>query len=244
MNSTPLEAIGNVTSASLVDQALQIALLIPSWKAGGDFFYQVPQAPKLKVDVFTKNSLNNDFWVARNTAFGELSVEARRKMFDTLMEYAIGLVSDIAQAHTQHEMGYIHELVDFKATPYDLGEAAPDYDVFTYLVELDYQLQFPLKKRKFCNLVHIARHQDGNSGYVVSLAVDPKLVGLTGNPGFVNGRYTSVELVKWDPKTESLDWRMATCSDAGGNVPQWLAKLSIKGVVAKDVPSFLKWCPK
>ena len=37
---------------------------------------------------------------------------------------------------------------------------------------------------------------------------------------------------------------MATTSDAGGNIPKWITKLSVPGAIAKDVPSVLKYIQK
>lgn len=242
MNCTPLTDLDDLSSVGLLSQAKQIALLIKSWKKARTFLLKVPQSDNLVVDVHRKNSLNNDFWVARVTEFQEISVQSRKKVFDLLMRYVVGSTSDLSQSHTEYEVGYIHELVDCKLTPYKFKDTAEDddYDSITYLAEVDYQLQFPLKKRKFCNLVHIAKCKDANSAYVISLAVDPSVIGCKVESSFVQGSYTSVELVAWDPQTESLLWEMATCSNAGGNLPQWLAKLKLNGIIAKDVSSFLK----
>jgi hypothetical protein len=56
----------------------------------------------------------------------------------------------------------------------------------------------------------------------------------------VRGKYVSVELVKEHPDG-SVEWRMATSSDAGGNIPRFITNASMPKNVAEDVPSFLHW---
>lgn len=241
MNSIPLKKIDDISSLLLFQQAQDIARQIPQWHKAGTYKYSVPQGDDVAVDVHT-HDLNNDYWVARTTEFGQYPEKTRTRIFHLLDKYVLGSLTLLDESHTQHELGYIHELADFKVHPYELGDSIPGFDSVTYLAEVYYHLQFPLKKRKFCNLIHILKAQDGNSGYVISLAVDPSVIpGQPQEPGFVPARYSSVEYVSFDPKTSDLKWYMTTCSDAGGNVPQWLAKLTINSVVAKDVYLFLSW---
>jgi hypothetical protein len=55
----------------------------------------------------------------------------------------------------------------------------------------------------------------------------------------VRGRYVSVELVR--EHGEEVEWRMATSSDAGGNIPRFMVNSSLPGKIAEDVPSFIGW---
>lgn len=241
MNLTPLTAIDGLSSLTLFQQAQHIARQIPEWHKAGHYNYSVPQGHDVGVDIHTKE-LNGDYWVARANGFEQFDAKSRKHLFHLLDKYVLGSTSLLDESHTLYELGYIQELADFKVHPYDLGDTVPGYEGVAYLAELYYHLQFPLKKRKFCNLVHVLRAEDGNSGYVISLAVDPSVIpGNPKEPAFVPARYTSVEYITFDPKTSDLRWYMTTCSDAGGNVPQWLAKLTINGVVAKDVHLFLNW---
>lgn len=242
MNSTPLRSLDDITSLSLFQQAQHIARHIPLWQKAGTYKYLVPQDEHdVHVDVHT-STFNEDYWVARKNDFHEFSPKLRKNVFHLLDKYVLGSLTLLDDSHTLWEKGYIQELADFKLHPYDLPEPVPGFDSVTYLAELYYHLQFPLKKRKFCNLVHVLRAQDGNSGYVISLAIDPSLIpGNGADHNCVAARYTSVEYISFDPKTSGLHWLMTTCSDAGGNVPQWLAKLTINSVVAKDVHLFLSW---
>lgn len=244
MNCTPLESLSDLTSSKLLAEASQIADLIPSWKTGGVFEYAVPQADKkVAVHVSNKQNLNNDFWVARLNSFDELSPLARDKLWHQLWDYSIASTLDLADCHTAHEMNYIEEIYDYNASPYELADPPEGYLCFSYLVECFYKLQWPLKKRRFCNLIHILKSDDQKTAYVVGLAVAPLLVpGAKDDAGIIDGQYTSVERLEYDG--DKLSWVMTTCSDAKGNVPQWLARSSINSVVAKDVPHFLNWVAK
>lgn len=241
MNSTPLTSLDGVTLLLLLEQSSTIAEQAGAWKDGGVFHYAVPQTPrKVLVAVRTKDRLNNDFWVARTNTFEELDPAARRKLGQQLLRYSIGLLVDLQDSHTKHEEHYIEELYDFNLSAYELPETPAGYDAFSYLTELFYKLQWPLKRRRFCNLVHILRKHDDSEAYVVSLAVDPALIpNAAKDAGVVDAQYSSVERLVLNG--DSVHWFMTTCSDAKGNVPQWLARQSINGVVAKDVPHFLKW---
>ncbi|GEQ66489.1 hypothetical protein JCM33374_g152 [Metschnikowia sp. JCM 33374] len=241
MNSKPLASLDGLTSQQLVENASQIADSIKSWNSGGIFKYSVPQSKeKIKVDVRTKAHLNDDFWVARLNTFDELSPDVRKKLWDQLFKYSIGSTTDLHDSHTVHEKHYIEELYDFNITPHSLGDPPCGYESFSYLVETFYKLQWPLKRRRFSNLVHILKSTDQSVAYVISIAIDPAVVpNSSQDPRIIDAQYTSVERLEYDGT--NLTWLMTTCSDAKGNVPQWLARASINSVVAKDVPHFLNW---
>ncbi|CAD6584290.1 MAG: hypothetical protein TREMPRED_003790 [Tremellales sp. Tagirdzhanova-0007] len=38
-----------------------------------------------------------------------------------------------------------------------------------------------------------------------------------------------------------VEWKMATSSDAGGNIPRFMTNSSLASSISEDVPSFLKW---
>ena len=61
--------------------------------------------------------------------------------------------------------------------------------------------------------------------------------------GVVVGTYASVEYIYTD-KNDSIQWIMATSSDAAGVLPQWMQKKALPGAIAKDVPLFLEWAKK
>ncbi|OWZ66749.1 hypothetical protein AYX15_02071 [Cryptococcus neoformans] len=57
----------------------------------------------------------------------------------------------------------------------------------------------------------------------------------------VRGKYVSVERVQEMDKGKQVEWRMATSSDAGGNIPRFVTNSSLPNSIAEDVPSFLSW---
>ena len=56
----------------------------------------------------------------------------------------------------------------------------------------------------------------------------------------MRGKYVSVELVT-ELEDGSVDWRMATSSDAGGSIPRFITNSTLPKSIAEDVPSFLSW---
>lgn len=59
----------------------------------------------------------------------------------------------------------------------------------------------------------------------------------------VVGAYTSVERVRIIPQTAEIEWIMATASDAGGNLPQFVQNMAVPSELTKDVQKFLSWIP-
>lgn len=72
---------------------------------------------------------------------------------------------------------------------------------------------------------------------------------------FVRGKYVSVERVA-EQTDGSVEWRMGTVSDAGGespavrpllsislnlpgSIPQWITNMSLPGAIAEDVPQYI-----
>ncbi|RVX73855.1 hypothetical protein B0A52_02745 [Exophiala mesophila] len=57
----------------------------------------------------------------------------------------------------------------------------------------------------------------------------------------VMGVYAAVETVRRNPVKQEIEWIMATASDARGNLPMWLQRVSLPSQLVKDVGNFLKW---
>lgn len=244
MNSTPLKSLEGITSQNLVKEAANLAELVLSWKLAGQFKYDVPQCPdKVVVDIHVKEELNNDYWVARVNEFEEVPNAGVASLWKQLLQYSIGSTESLDTCHTVYEEDYIEEIFKHNLHPYELPEPASGYHCFTYLTELFYKLQWPLKVRRFCNLVHIVKSPDEKRAFVISLAVDPSLIpNASKETHFVDGQFTSVERLEYDG--EDLQWLMTTCSDANGMVPGWIAKKALNSAIAKDVPSFMNWALK
>ena len=115
-----------------------------------------------------------------------------------------------------------------------------------------HKLPTPLRPRVFSVLLLTVRCS--NDCLVVQVPVDLK--GFSG-AFYSNGRnqtegasplmkkevllarYTSIERVRKDGR--SVEWTMATTSDAGGNLPMWVQNMGTPGAVVKDVGLFMKW---
>jgi len=59
----------------------------------------------------------------------------------------------------------------------------------------------------------------------------------------VLGNYVSIEKCTMLPNFD-IQWVMATASDAKGNIPMWMQKISVPGKVANDVGLFIKWAKR
>lgn len=46
--------------------------------------------------------------------------------------------------------------------------------------------------------------------------------------------YVSVERIRFLPSNGEIEWIMATASDAGGVLPQFIQNLAVPGAIAKD----------
>jgi hypothetical protein len=59
----------------------------------------------------------------------------------------------------------------------------------------------------------------------------------------VQGLYAAVEVCTLRAKGEGeeVEWIMSTASDAGGNLPMFMQKMSMPGMLPKDVSYFMKW---
>jgi len=103
----------------------------------------------------------------------------------------------------------------------------------------------PVSPRVFTVLqVTYVSQSSPKTGIIVSIPID-----LSG-PGDeelakleekgTKGRYVSVERLL-ELENGKVEWRMATSSSPGGNIPQFVAESSMPGQISADVPHFLKW---
>lgn len=59
----------------------------------------------------------------------------------------------------------------------------------------------------------------------------------------VMAAYASIERIRVLPSNGDIEWIMATASNAGGVLPQWMQNLAVPSAVAKDVEMFMSWIP-
>ncbi|KAG0651128.1 hypothetical protein D0Z07_2603 [Hyphodiscus hymeniophilus] len=103
----------------------------------------------------------------------------------------------------------------------------------------------PLKNRTF-PVVQIAADLAGTEEFVV---VSIPLTDFEKSPyaefardkSLVVAAYAAIERVRILPSNGDVEWIMATASNAGGVLPQWMQNLAVPGAVAKDVEMFMSW---
>ncbi|KAH7328657.1 hypothetical protein B0I35DRAFT_473338 [Stachybotrys elegans] len=111
------------------------------------------------------------------------------------------------------------------------------------LEESEHKMPAPLHNRLFPVVQATCAARDRHDFLVVQVAVrrtPEEDGGSGGGDGPVLGVYTSVERIR---RTEegSVEWLMATASDAAGVLPAWVQRAAVPGQIAKDVNMFLKW---
>lgn len=103
----------------------------------------------------------------------------------------------------------------------------------------------PLKNRTF-PVVQVAATLEGTEEFlIVSIPLNDfdrsPYAEYARDKSLVMAAYTSVERIRVLPSNGDVEWIMATASDAGGVLPQWMQNLAVPGAVAKDVELFLSW---
>jgi len=105
----------------------------------------------------------------------------------------------------------------------------------------------PLKNRTFPVLQLSASLVDTQEFIVVSIPVTDfdkaPQAEYARDKSLVVASYSSIERIRILPESGEIEWIMATASDAGGVLPQWLQNLAVPGKVAHDVDMFLAWIP-
>ncbi|KAH8792517.1 hypothetical protein BGZ57DRAFT_750502 [Hyaloscypha finlandica] len=106
----------------------------------------------------------------------------------------------------------------------------------------------PLKNRTF-PVVQVAAMLEGNEEFlVVSIPLNDfdksPYAEFARDKSLVTAAYTSIERIRVLPSNGDVEWIMATASDAGGVLPQWMQNLAVPGAIAKDVELFLSWIPR
>jgi hypothetical protein len=105
----------------------------------------------------------------------------------------------------------------------------------------------PLKNRTFPVLQLSAILADTQEFIVVSIPItdfdkSPQ-AEYARDKSLVVAAYSSIERIRILPKSGEIEWIMATASNAGGVLPQWLQNIAVPGKVAHDVEMFLAWIP-
>lgn len=105
----------------------------------------------------------------------------------------------------------------------------------------------PLKNRTF-PVAQVAAELAGVQEFiVVSIPLkdfeDSPYAEYARDKSLVVAKYAAIERIRVLPGSGEVEWIMATASDAGGVLPQWMQNLAVPSAVAKDVDLFLGWIP-
>lgn len=105
----------------------------------------------------------------------------------------------------------------------------------------------PLKNRTFPVLQLSAALAGAQEFLVVSIPINDfnksPYAEYAKDKSLVMAAYASVERIRVLPSNGDIEWIMATASNAGGVLPQWIQNLAVPGAIAKDVEMFLGWIP-
>ncbi|SCU90024.1 LAME_0E06700g1_1 [Lachancea meyersii CBS 8951] len=219
-------------SQELIDQ------VCTTWKKGKCFHYTLSTNPTLdsdKVAVQTYHTnRNNEYWLSR---VSEHKVDV--SLYERLVKVLNGSVKEGTNwilpdrtARSRVEKDYIETL--------NRVEIVETTESGWVGVNLEYELGKPLTTREFNEWVYVVppsatEEPDTETCMVVSVVADAPLRDSVAHTHAV---YASVETLDYNSKTQNLVWKMATTSDAGGNVPKWIQNTMIAKTVAKDVIHF------
>ncbi|KAH9930738.1 uncharacterized protein B0H18DRAFT_1145168 [Fomitopsis serialis] len=143
--------------------------------------------------------------------------------------------SKLGEDKANNEMQYVPEIK--KVTL--IKEISPTQSIWS----LYYTFPPPVSPRVFTVLQtkHLVA-ESPKKGLIIStpvdLSEDTELAKLEEKG--VKGRYVSVELLQ-ELDNGKVEWRMATSSTPGGNIPSFVAESTMDSTIAKDVTHFLHW---
>ncbi|KAG7662128.1 uncharacterized protein J8A68_004390 [[Candida] subhashii] len=214
-NSLSRDAI-IANSRNIIDTA-------PKWPTSKTFKYILPPS-KLNIQVnVSKKLIDNKLWFSRTC-----KIPNSYPYLQDIISYISG-TSQLGTTHSDYELEYIHELKSVEC-----NDITTNSDGWSYFLKAVYEFGFPIKDRVFNEWVHVYKSGE-NCVYVISQSVNSDAQPS----GKVVGEYNSIEKVSLEE--DGLSWTMATVSDPGGSIPQWLTNWSMPKSIAKDVPSVLLW---
>lgn len=111
--------------------------------------------------------------------------------------------------------------------------------------EMKHKIPPPLNNRTFPVLILAASLKETDEFIVVSIPVNDFVKSpyaeFARDKSLVVAAYAAVERIRILPSNGDIEWIMATASDAGGVLPQWMQNMAVPGAVAKDVEMFMTW---
>lgn len=167
-----------------------------------------------RAHIFTKWN-GNDFWAMRVSNHINLTYE--------------DMLAAIFHNHTENEKEYIEMIEKYKLLD-------PSKDESWQSKIVTYRLPFPFAKR---DMVFWMVHEEtfvGNQFVIVTLPRDVAVENC-------KGMYVAIEEVT-RLEDGGVQWSMATSSQAGGMIPNFVQRLALPNAIASDIPQFEKWINK
>ncbi|KAJ9112725.1 hypothetical protein QFC22_006227 [Naganishia vaughanmartiniae] len=206
---------------------------IPSWHKKSTYHANTVQAYALPKEKRSSLSLDPaEHWVARTSTHrleGSASTSAAYDYFRS------GLLVD----HSEQEKQYIESCMESERLQVCREAEAEVW-------RMTYKTPPPTSPRTFVFLL-LTREVESTTGsrafINISIPFDhPSCLPKQANEkNRVRGRYISVECVREIEGGDKVEWLMATSSDAGGSIPQFLTDWSLASKVTEDVPSFVEY---
>jgi len=243
-----------------VEQADALIESVTNWTKNKEYQYTLNDNSQESVTTY-HTKIDKEHWVSRVSKH-----DSMKYPYDEMIKYLLGCsktndeyIMDDLYNHTKYEMEYIEVLNKWKPIPLDSYPEYKNLSTTTHLsnwysVITEYELGSPLKTRQFNEFILIQPPSSSSSSsssldtsfpkkaYVISLVAEPILNHDNSNDN-VQAVYSSIERIELLNDTE-WEWRMCTCSDAGGSVPKWIQNAMISKNVAMDVPNYLNWIKK
>lgn len=167
-----------------------------------------------RAHIFTKWH-NDDFWAMRVSNHINLTYE--------------DMLATIFHNHTENEKEYIEMVENYKLLD-------PSKDASWQSKIVTYRLPFPFAKRDMAFWMIKEETLVGKQFVIVSMPRDVSVENC-------KGMYVSIEEVT-RLETGGVQWTMATTSQAGGLIPNFLQRYALPGAIAADIPQYERWVNK
>ncbi|SCU97341.1 LAFA_0G11012g1_1 [Lachancea sp. 'fantastica'] len=212
-----------------------------SWKKGKAFHHTLSVNPTLdsdRVEVQTYHTnRGKEFWLSRVSEhrLDTSTYERLVKVLNGSEKRDTQWVLPDRTARSRAEKEYIETL-----SHVEILETTTSGWVGVYL---EYELGKPLTTREFHEWVYVVppfstADASAETCMVVSVVADASMKDPVAHTPAI---YVSVESLDYNYDTQKLVWKMATTSDAGGNVPKWIQNAMIAKTVVKDVSFMFEW---
>jgi len=222
LNATPLKPSELPPEDKVIQAGRELIEATLNWKSNGSFAKGVVTGY-----VHPKDADDDQPWFCRVSEHS-----AEEASFD---EFWFGLGTN----KPEHEKKFVHVVDDVV----QLKKISDTVAIWS----IHYHFAPPISNRAFtvAQFIQLDLTSTKRTGFVVSIPVDVHTdagdaeLAKSDFKG-VRGRYVSIERVQ-ERDDGKVEWRMATSSTPGGNIPNFIVQKSTPGQVANDVPMFLKW---